>query len=296
MDRISVSSPSKVNLHLRVGSPRADGFHPLRSWMVTTSLCDEIEFRRTASGIRLVCNDRSIPTDASNLIVRAANLILDEVPPDRRIGLAIQLSKRLPGGAGLGGGSANGATALSVVNKLLGCPVHVDHLPTRAAQLGSDVPFFLGPPSAIATGRGEALSPIPAPIARFSILILPPFPISTAQAYRALDDLRPREMPGTLDTFDAEAWSRLPAQSLLGHLKNDLEPAAYAIEPRLGELRTAIETKLGRVVRMSGSGSTLFTLFDSADDARHAARSVRGEFKMRVEEVELGGDFRDPTS
>lgn len=293
MDRIRLASPSKINLHLRVGSPRADGFHPLCSWMVTTSLCDRIEIRQAGSGIRLTFDDPSIPTDASNLIVRAAQLLLDRLPSEKRIGLEIDLAKRIPAGAGLGGGSGNAATTLAALNSLLGNPFAADQLATFAAQLGSDVPFFLGSPSAIATGRGESLEPVAGPAARFAILILPPFPISTAAAYRVLDQLRPTEAPGTLDPFDPRQWASLPARELLQRLRNDLEIAAFAIEPRLGSLRAAIEQHLGRAVRMSGSGSTLFTLFDTAEAAREAGQTVHNGFGMRVEPVELGREFRD---
>lgn len=288
MDRIAVASLSKINLHLRIGAPRADGFHPLRSWMVTTDLYDWIEFRKTSgSEIRLTCSDPAIPTDGTNLIVRAAKALLDRLPPSERFGLDITLAKSIPAGAGLGGGSGNAATTLRVLNELAGRPLPVDQLANVSATLGSDVPFFLGSASAVATGRGEHLQPVPPPDARFAILILPPFPIPTGQAYRVLDERRPVEPPGTLDAFDAEAWSHLSSDRLLEKLQNDLELAAFVIEPRLGELRTKIESHLGRIVRMSGSGSTLFTLFDTIDDAARATRSVRAAFEVRVEPVEL---------
>jgi 4-diphosphocytidyl-2-C-methyl-D-erythritol kinase len=289
MDRLAVASLSKINLHLRVGAPRADGFHPLRSWMVTTDLYDWIEFRRVVEpGIRLTCNDPSIPVDGSNLIVRAADAILDRLVPAERFGLDISLTKSIPAGAGLGGGSGNAATALRAVNDLAGKPCSDADLSALAAQLGSDVPFFLGPPSAVATGRGEHLEPVPLPDPRFAILILPAYPISTARAYRVLDELRPVEPAGTLDPFDADAWSHLGSERLLSRLRNDLEAPAFVIEPRLGELRSAIEAHLERTVRMSGSGSTLFTLFDTMQDAARATRSVRATFALRVEPVELG--------
>lgn len=289
MDRHALASLSKINLHLRIGSPGADGFHPLRSWMITTDLYDWIEFTGVPEpGIRLDCSDVSIPTDGSNLIIRAATEILNRVEPAERIQLHIQLAKSIPAGAGLGGGSGNAATTLRVVNQMLGNRFSESTLAKMALSLGSDVPFFLGKPSAIATGRGETLQPAPLPKARFAILILPPFPIPTAHAYRVLDQLRPVADEGTLDEFDFVHWARQPAMKLLDKLENDLELAAFAIEPRLGELRLRIESSLERIVRMSGSGSTLFTLFDTLDDAAEAAQAVAEQFKLRVEAVELG--------
>lgn len=298
MDRLALASLSKINLHLRIGSPGADGFHPLRSWMITTDLYDWIEFTRVPEPvIHMDCNDPSIPTDASNLIIRAATEILNRVEPEDRFQLHIQLAKSIPAGAGLGGGSGNAATTLRAVNQMLGNRFSDSELAEIALTLGSDVPFFLGKPSAIATGRGEALQPVPVPKARFAVLILPPFPIPTAQAYRVLDQLRPVADECILDEFDVVYWARQPAMKLLDKLENDLEPAAFAIEPRLGELRSRLESFLERIVRMSGSGSTLFTLFDTLDEAAEGARSVEEAFELRVEPVELGvADIQHPAS
>lgn len=291
MDQLTVSSPSKINLHLRVGAPTADGFHPLRSWMVATSLCDQITIRRSSGGVSLTCDDPTIPTDGTNLVVRAADAVLGRVKPALRTGLTIDLSKRIPAGAGLGGGSGNAAVTLRAVNRLLGGPLDESTLFSIAATLGSDVPFFLGDPSAIATGRGEQLSAAPIPRANHAVLILPPFPIATAKAYRTLDERRPTAEPDLLDAFDVATWANLSAVPLLTKLKNDLEQAAFAIEPRLDVLRLELESRLGRIVRMSGSGSTLFTLFDSAAEADAAAKQIRS-WETTATVVELGGSSR----
>ena len=296
MDHLRLCSPSKINLHLRIGSPGADGFHPLRSWMVSTSLCDFLRFERTGTdGITLSCTDSLLPTGLekpfagpTNLVTRAAEALLQCVEASERIGLKIELDKRTPIGAGLGGGSGNAAATLHAMNHFLGNRFSVDSLSEIAATLGSDVPFFLGSPSAIATGRGEGLAPAPVPAANIALLFLPAFPIPTAHAYRVLDELRPKADEGTLDAFDVLDWAGLPPEGLLARLINDLEPAAFKIEPRLGKLRDSIESKLGRIVRMSGSGSALFTLFDENEPFQRAAQTVEKTLGIRVERVRIG--------
>jgi 4-diphosphocytidyl-2-C-methyl-D-erythritol kinase len=287
-DVLTLRSPSKINLHLRVSSPDASGYHPLRSWMITTTLCDELTFTSRhdrPSNISLTCSDPSLPTDGRNLVHRAATAVLSGTT----LAADIHLLKRIPAGAGLGGGSGNAATTLVALNRLLKLGQSDAELHAIAATLGSDVPFFLGTPSAIASGRGEVLEACPPPaLARHAVLIMPPFPVSTAAAYRALDALRPTAEEATLSPFDAAAWSALPATELLGRLVNDLEPAAFHIEPRLADLRAQVEAALGRTVRMSGSGSALFTLFDAADEATARASRLTRKTGVSSVDVELG--------
>ncbi len=294
MSAVETFPLSKINLHLRVGSPRADGFHPLRSWMVTTDLHDSIQFRPfSGAGVFIECENPSVPRDQTNLIARAASALLERIAPAERFGLHVRLSKDIPAGAGLGGGSSNAASTLRVVNQLLGDRFAESDLLAIAATLGSDVPFFLGSASAIATGRGEVLEPVPVPAARVAMLILPPFGISTAQAYRMLDQIRPSADERTTDAFDAPHWATLPARQLLEKLANDLEIAAFTIEPRLGQLRSALERNLGRPVRMSGSGSTLFTLYDTAEEMP-SLDPLRSTFRVEARQAQLGVRRVDP--
>jgi 4-diphosphocytidyl-2-C-methyl-D-erythritol kinase len=286
MDSATFRSPAKINLHLRVAAPTADGFHPLRSWMVGVGLYDELTFRSVDAGVELTCSDPALPVDGTNLVHRAATALLRAAGSRR--GVSIHLTKRIPAGAGLGGGSANAATTLVGVDRLLELNTPAKVLHELAATLGSDVPFFLGSPSAIATGRGESLTPCAPPArARTALLVFPPFGISTAAAYRALDARRPTAPEWLLDPFPADAWAALPARELLDVLVNDLEPPVFAIEPRLDALKRMIETRLGRAVRMSGSGSTLFSLFDAEDEARRAGQAVANG-SVRVAVVGLG--------
>ncbi len=258
-------APAKINLFLRVAEPDSSGFHGLFSWMAGVAFFDELMFELTGPpGVRLVCDRRDIPCDASNLICRAACAVLREAHMDH-VGMSIQLKKRIPIGGGLGGGSSNAAITLLAVSRLCKLGVTGSTLHRIAASLGSDVPFFLRLPSASARGRGEILSVAPTPDALRVLLVFPPMAISTPLAYRTLDLLRPAAPPDTLDDIDLEAWSRLPALALLQQLQNDLERPAWHLLPELASLRQQIQAHLGRPVRMSGSGSTLFTFFDTAE-------------------------------
>lgn len=271
--RMLLRSPAKINLYLRVGKPRPDGFHDLVSWFCSLGLCDELDFIPEPSDeVTMSCNDLRVPLDSRNLILRAAALLR----PHAKLGHGahIHLEKRIPMGGGMGGGSANAATALCGLAMMWGCELPAGELDRLAAQLGSDVPFFLHLPSAICRGRGERITPISSPVARWVLLILPAIEMPTPAVYRRFD-----EMGLGTDLADIEHLlpsPKSPTPSLLNELVNDLEAPAFAIAPELSQLRSRCEDLLRRPVRMSGSGSTLFTLYDGAEDAFEAARMIGG--------------------
>jgi 4-diphosphocytidyl-2-C-methyl-D-erythritol kinase len=269
-------APAKLNLHLRVG-PRdeASGYHPLSSWLCTIGLFDTLTIRPSDgpdAPIILSCDDPTLPCDSSNLVLRAALALAQRATPQRRCG--IFLAKRIPIGAGLGGGSSDAARTLLGLNRFWNLGLPLTELHPIAAQLGSDVPFFLHGPSSICTGRGEIVRPTAAPKrARWAVLILPGFALSTAQVYARFDQLRLGDV-GSQAQPPWQEWADLSAEPLLSRLRNDLEPAAFAIRPELGNLRDALEASLGRVIRMTGSGSALFTLFDDRRGAETAAAQI----------------------
>ena len=284
-----IPAPAKINLHLRVGPPRDDGFHPLVSWIVTVGLFDTLTLVRQTkvdptraeamplhAGVQriltLSCNDPVLPVGGQNLVVRAATALADAVREDR-LGLSGKgeteiplapvsafLNKRIPSGAGLGGGSSDAAAALIGLSRLWKLDVPLARLRDIAAELGSDVPFFLGPPASICTGRGEVVHPAPCPdICRWAVLVLPQFELATPAVYRRLDQLQlARPLTGEPDWA---AWARLPAAELMPRLVNDLEAPAFDLCPALDALRRSLEASSGRVFRMSGSGSSLFALY-----------------------------------
>lgn len=294
MNELELLAPAKLNLVLRVGPRDASGFHPLASWMCTVSLFDTLCIARTATqGIAFECNDSSLPTDSGNLVVRAAELYFQKLkvgsPSDG--GISITLKKRIPAAAGLGGGSSDAAATLVGINRLLDGRLPSARLAEEAQALGSDVPFFLAAPSAWCTGRGEKTFPLSPPtVAKWAMIVLPPFGLSTADVYRRFDELALGRMEYLSRPLDLDVWPQLPAQQLLTKLENDLERPAFDLRPELGEMRLAIERTIDRPVRMSGSGSALFSLFDAEPEANRACENTLQRFAVKAVAVKLAPD------
>ena len=290
---LRVTVPAKINLHLRVGPPTADGFHPLSSWMVTVGLFDNLEFTLTDTpGVRLTSDDPALPTDASNLVVKTATGLLDAANLAASTGVDITLHKRIPSGAGLGGGSSDGAFTLLALNNLLQLNWSPDRLATLASRYGSDLAFFCHGPSSICTGRGEIVHPIAPPKPRHAVLILPPIHMPTPAVYKRFDQLLSPTQDSRLGTQYYSSWPTLTAQELLPNLINDLEPPAFSLSEPLADLH-ARATKIldGRIIRMSGSGSTLFTLYDTRQEAETNADRLRLTLGVNVQPVELAPDL-----
>ena len=321
-------APAKINLYLRVGKPRADGFHPIVSWMCTVGLFDTLIIDRSRSQpehepedslapgprraaneaaranarlpLSLACDPPGLPCDASNLVAKAAVAFAGalsarsgwETPPSHAGDLAAtspprapsrssvshgnsaevphveaQLLKRIPVGAGLGGGSSDGARTLAALNALWKAGWSDERLAELSASLGSDLPFFFHGESAVCRGRGERVQRITRPRPRTALLVLPGRPMPTPPVYRKFDELNLGSDASTTAEPDWSAWTRLSASELLPRLVNDLECPAFAIDPALGHLRADLEQLLSRPVRMSGSGSSLFSLYDDAEQA-----------------------------
>ena len=283
-----IRAPAKINLHLRVGPPRANGYHPLLNWMCKISLFDELEFEggsgdRAGGCIELTCDDPAIPTGADNLIIKAATAL----------GAAgrsanIKLLKRIPVGGGLAGGSSDAAHTLVGLNRLWTLNRTNAELAATAARIGSDIPFFFSGPSSVCTGLGEVVRPIRPPNAKWAVLICPPYGMPTPKVYRRFDELGLGAKRAIEEEPNWQDWAESPAEKLLTLLVNDLEKPAFDLNPALGDLRVNWEKRLKRTVRMSGSGSTLFTLYDTpglAEVARNGAvsKASAGEYFHVVE-------------
>ena len=297
--------PAKINLHLRVGPLRDDGFHSLLSWFCTAGLFDTLIMQRggpsagmtDSSVIALTCDQPDVPSDHRNLVVKVAQgwaVEARQVSGASVDPIVAHLQKRIPAGAGLGGGSSDGARALLGLNLLWRTGRAADFLSGFAARFGSDLPFFLHGPSSVCTGRGELVRPVAQPAPKWVLLILPSIHMPTADVYGRFDAMK----LGRTQDIEAEpdwlAWSKLAAQDLLDRLVNDLEAPAFAISPTLMEHRNKAQKLLGRPVRMSGSGSSLFTLYDTRNEAETAESKLihDGRF-VRVQAVELAPDIRD---
>ena len=273
-------SPCKVNLLLNILGRRVDGFHELETLLHPVRLCDHLAFDHQESGITLTCNVPELPTDAGNLVHRAASRFLDAA----RItgGVRIHLEKRIPLAAGLGGGSGNAAVTLLGLNELFDSPLTDEQVNTIAASLGSDVPFFLQDQPALATGRGEVITPLPPfPALRgyAFLLIHPGFGISTAWAYQQLahfpEALRGR--PGRA----AELARRLgedPRSTASAEFYNSLEAPALRKFPLLVLFQEFLRANGAAAALMSGSGSTTFALVPEGTPAAELEEKVRAKF------------------
>jgi len=277
---ITAGAPAKINLGLRVLGKRPDGYHNLLSLMVPVSLYDELRFERASGGVELRCPNSDLPTDAQNLVYRAAQLVLNA--SRRAEGVRIELKKRIPVGAGLGGGSSDAATTLLAVNQLLGSPLAVADLHPLAVKLGADVPFFLLGRWAMAEGIGDRLTPIDNVPTFWTVLLHPHFQVSTRWAYENLTlTTGPNESKFNIlgDTAAGEMTTshqrllerrQLTLEDMLPLLANDFEPLVFGHYPQLHDLRKTLLSTAARAVAMTGSGPTLVGMFHSEAEARAA--------------------------
>lgn len=285
-------APAKVNLYLHVGTLATDGFHPLRSLMVFADVGDEISLA-TGQGLRLeVTGPFAAGLDeGENLVNRAASLLGARIGRDAAQP-GLRLDKRLPVAAGLGGGSADAAAALRLLNRAWGAGLDDAHLEALAAELGSDVAACIRSLPVTASGRGEVLDPAPRLPVLDAVLVNPGVACPTGAVYRAFDLAAPARPPEPVpepgDLPDARA-----AAAWLSGLRNDLEAPAASVVPKiagvLGRLRTAPETLLAR---LSGSGATCFALCaDSPSAGRLAAGLARDNPGWWVRACRLGAPF-----
>ena len=280
MKSLEKNSPCKVNLLLNILGKRADGFHELETVFHPVNVCDRLAFARGGGGVRLTCSEPSLPTDAGNLVHRAATNFL--AAANITDGVKIHLEKKIPLAAGLGGGSGNAATTLLGLNELFGSPLSGSKLHDLAAALGSDVNFFLQNRPALATGRGEKIEELeffPALRGATFLLIHPGFGISTAWAYKTLADFpaalngtpgRARQLVAKLQTED------LPAAA--GGFYNSLEAPALDKFPVLALYQEFLRSHGAAVALMSGSGSTTFAIFREPGAAESAVEKFKAQF------------------
>ncbi|MBL8729765.1 MAG: 4-(cytidine 5'-diphospho)-2-C-methyl-D-erythritol kinase [Planctomycetes bacterium] len=271
-DGLRLPARAKLNLVLRIVGRRADGYHLLETLFHAIELHDDLWLARRQHGITLrVTADEpqlAVPPDADNLVVRALARLGDAV--GGAPGFAAHLHKRIPHGAGLGGGSSDAAAALRLGNELLGAPLDPAQLARLGAGLGADVPFFLRGGSQWGRGVGDELEPAAVPPMHF-VLVVPPFGCATADVYKnhaahwqsgaPQDSVRSVTGPATRDSAVHSGFC------------NDLEPAAERVRPELAVLRRRIVALGHPDVCMTGSGSTLFL---AMADAARAAQCAAG--------------------
>ncbi len=269
-DRLSGQAPAKVNLFLRVLAREASGYHGIETLLCGITLADDLVVQRTdrAAGVSLDVTGTDTGPVEENLAYRAARMVVDAT--GRRFGVHLSLAKRIPVGAGLGGGSADAALTLDLVNQLAGNAIPRFELANFAVRLGADVAFLLSrAPLALAWGHGERLFRLP-PLPRAPVLLLvPPVAVRTADAYRWVDEARAGTTPRGALLLDAASVSRWSDVARMAG--NDFESPVFAREPAVRAGFEALARTHPLLCRMSGSGSTVFAVYRSAaerDDAR----------------------------
>jgi 4-diphosphocytidyl-2-C-methyl-D-erythritol kinase len=260
--RVRVRSLAKINLDLRVLNKRPDGFHELRTIFQTVSLADTLEIECRSGPTRIeIKSNISIP---GNIIEKAADSVLAATGKTARIGFV--LKKRIPLGGGLGGGSSNAAAVLLALPVLLKKPLKMEKLMELAASLGSDVPFFLVGGTVVGLGRGTELYPIPDMGSAAALIITPGIHVSTGEAYRALG----RGLAGESACPTSRDWG---TSGDWGTYENDFESVVFRQHSHLKLIKGKLLNLGARPALMSGSGSTIFGIFES--------RTVRDRAKLR---------------
>jgi 4-diphosphocytidyl-2-C-methyl-D-erythritol kinase len=271
--RVRIAAAAKVNLWLRVFGRDARGYHAIESLFQLLDLADGITVERGPPGVRLVGAPPELGPEDHNLAVRAARWFMAAARTEG--GITITMDKRIPWGAGLGGGSSDAAATLTALNRLFDDPLTAGDLLEIGSGLGSDVPFFLsGAALALGWGRGERLLPLPSLPARPALIVPPPSPVGTADAYAWLDKDR-----GAADTGERAAV--IPPSSLgaweevrrLAH--NDFEPAVAARLPEIGHWLDRLRTTAAFLVTLAGSGGAIVALYQT-DAQRDVAWQALG--------------------
>lgn len=273
-DRVRVEAPAKVNLRLRVLAREESGFHSLETVFCAVSLADTVEVRRGAPGIRLAVHGgvETGPPER-NLVVRAAERFHAALgaPP----ALEVELTKRIPSAAGMGGGSSDAAATLRALNALHGEPFGRAALLQMATELGSDVPFFLcGSALALAWGRGERLLALPPLPMRPVLVVHPGVAMPTGEAFRRVAERRVGRVAPEAFAFGSEALSDWGGVAALA--ANDFEPVAFEQVPVLADAKRVMLEAGAAVSLLSGSGASLFGVFPSEGERDAAAERVAG--------------------
>jgi 4-diphosphocytidyl-2-C-methyl-D-erythritol kinase len=272
MDAMQVLAPAKINLSLKILGRRDDGFHEIGTVIVPISLCDEIKIDRNYAkeGVEFRCDDPSVPIGDDNLAVRAAKVFFaaTKIKP----AISIELTKRIPHGAGLGGGSSDAASTLLALNESFETKLPREALAKLAEPIGSDIPFFIFESAATCRGRGELVAPLRLPNALSILLLKPNFAVPTAWAYSRWQDSK--EIPGI-----AYAPQEFAGQTFA----NDLERPVFEKFVFLAHLKMWLlrEPEVGAAL-MSGSGSTVLAVMRANADVDLLAERAKLELDLEL--------------
>ncbi|MBU9889584.1 MAG: 4-(cytidine 5'-diphospho)-2-C-methyl-D-erythritol kinase [Candidatus Omnitrophica bacterium] len=277
MKTLTVQSPAKLNLHLRVLGRRPDGYHELLTLFHRISLADTLIIRKRVRGFRLTTDHKGLDTGEGNLITKAYRALRAKYP--RLGGVSVRLIKRVPLGGGLGGGSSNAAFFLLGMKQLFGLPVSGKTLRAMGKALGADVPFFLARHSqAIAGGIGEKITPCPRKRRLWFLLLVSEQGLNTKKVYqglrrgrRPLSLTKERRVVKILLTFLEKKRIREAAALV----RNDLESSAFDLRPALPKVIAVLKRSGAPLARMTGSGPTLFAVFSNRKEVIDFAEKLR---------------------
>lgn len=272
MEEITLKAMAKINLGLDVIRRREDGYHEVRMIMQTVNLYDELTFRKQQGGrVRLTTNLRSLPTDGHNLIVKTVELLRKEY--GIKEGLSVHLKKKIPVAAGMAGGSTDAAAAFAGMNELFDLGMTIEDMQKKAVAIGADVPYCIQGGTALSEGIGEILTPLPSAPRCSVIITKPPIHVSTRFVYENLhlDKLEKHpDIDGILDSI-REGNIRGVAE----RLENVLETVTEKEYPVIGQIKQFLMQRGALGALMSGSGPTVFALYDRNDLAAQACEELR---------------------
>ena len=271
---MTARSFAKINLGLEVVGMRPDGYHDIRTLFQTVSLADEMDFEPAPAGVlRVEGDDPSVAWDETNLVHRAAMLLLETGGKGK--GARIRVRKSIPAGRGLGGGSSNAAATLLTLNRLWETGLDVGQLAGLALRLGADVPYFLHGGLCLGEGVGERLTRLPDLAPLPCLFVFPPFPIRTAAIYAGVG-------PTLTSAGKISKIVRFLESGDFGLLENDLERVIFRAHPELESLKTFFRDRGALVAQVSGSGSAVYGLFADAGSALEAQRKLPGTTDARL--------------
>ena len=279
-DRLTLPSFAKINLTLRVHGRRPDGYHEIETVLQTVTLHDRLIFSALESSeIELACDAPDIPVDEANLVHRAAVALRERFQIRR--GARVEIEKHIPAGGGLGGGSSNAAVTLVALSHLWGIGTNARELSEIGATLGSDVPFFLTGGTALGTGRGELIRPLADAPRAHLLVVSPPVKVSTAEAYKLLNAPALTKIGRAANFYVSREGAEFD-RPLREALANDFEPAVFRQSPEIERARDALVRSGAQAALLSGSGSSVYGVFDGREQASSAREVLRGEQAGRV--------------
>ena len=271
-----VNAYAKVNLTLDVTGKRADGYHDILSIMRIVDIYDVVTMELNETGIiELTTNLSWLPTDSGNIAYKAAQAVLEAAKSG--CGVKIHIHKNIPCGAGMGGGSADGAAVLALLNKLMGDKLSEQQLLGLGAKIGADIPFCLMGGTCIASGIGEKLEPIKSQGDVPILVVKPEVSISTAQMYNVIDTAHISKRPLTHKMKQALEDGDITA--IAGELCNVMEPPAIEQHSVIGAIRDKMLEEGASGAMMTGSGSAVFGIFETVDAVEQAAKAFENDYK-----------------